>query len=112
MFINPIVTFLGIFALYVQWQKAFALSIFGLASQVIVFALVALSWIFRVSFLAIPISKISLSILNTWYQLVGWAAVNNAIFAIVQFVLLCVVKHYRREGVDSTRPDEEPLLVS
>lgn len=109
MFINPIVTIGSILALYAQRQKAFALSISGLASQAVVFALVASSWTARVRFPAIE--GVSLSLLVAWYQLVGWAAVDNAIFAIVQFVLLCLAKQHQRGSVDIfTRPDEEPLL--
>jgi hypothetical protein len=88
------------------------LSIFGLATQAIIFALVALSWISRVNF---PF-ELSLNILKAWYEVVGWAAVDNAIFAVAQFVLLCLAKHQRRGRVGSsssyTRPnEEEPLLI-
>jgi hypothetical protein len=109
MFINPIVTIGSILALYAQRQKAFALSILGLATQAVVFALVASSWTARVRFPTFE--GVSLNLLIAWYQLVGWAAVDNGIFAIIQFVLLCLAKHHQRGLVDSfTRPDEEPLL--
>ena len=81
----------------------------GLATQAVVFALVALSWTARVRFPAIE--GVSLNLLTAWYQLVGWAAVDNAIFAIIQFMLLSLAKHHQRGAVDTfTRPDEEPLL--
>lgn len=111
MFINPIVTIGIILSLYAQRQKAFAPSISGLATQVSVFSLVALSWTARVIFPFSLFEGVSQHLLITWYQLVGWAAVDNAIFAMIQFVLLCLANQHQRGGVDSfTRPEQEPLL--
>lgn len=109
---NPIVTIMSIRSLFLQIPQAAALSIFGLASQALVFALVALSWTARVSFPAIPIDRISWYVLSTWYQLVGWAAVDNAVFAMVQFVLFYMAKRRRKgQSCNPIRPEEEPLLA-
>lgn len=110
MYINPIVTMGIILAFCAQRQKASALSTLGLAIQAVVFSLVALSWTSRVRF--IDLDRVTLNVLVTWYQLVGWATMDNAIFAMVQFVLLCLATHHKRGLADSfTRPEHEPLLV-
>jgi hypothetical protein len=112
LFISPIVTFLSILPLIFQWRKAAALSITGLCAQAFIFAFVVLSWIVRVEY---PImERVSLRILQYWYQSVGWVAVDNAVFAVTQFVLLCLAMHQKPEEADSAaRPDEEePLLAS
>ncbi|KAH6873477.1 hypothetical protein B0T10DRAFT_235283, partial [Thelonectria olida] len=112
LWVGPIVTFLGVLALVVQWPKAAALSIAGLRAQAFIFAFVALFWIVRVEY---PVmERVSLRILQNWYLSVGWVAVDNAVFAVTQFVLLCLAKHPKPKEVDSAaRPDEEePLLAS
>ncbi|KAI9733211.1 MAG: hypothetical protein M1818_007329 [Claussenomyces sp. TS43310] len=108
--INPIATMMGISSLFVQMSRASALSFIGLVSQVVVVALVALSWTARVNFPVLD--RLTLNVLITWYTLVGWAAVDNAVFATVQLVLLCMAKHRGRVfGDHSVRPEEEPLLA-
>lgn len=104
--INPIVTVIAICSLFIQISNATALSILGLASQAFVFALVALSWTARVRFPTID--RYSLSILITWYQLVGWATVDNAVFSIIQLILFYVARHRQRGS--SISADQEPLL--
>lgn len=106
MIINPVVTIIAICSLFIQISNATALSILGLASQAFVFALVALSWTARVRFP--DIDRYSLGILITWYQLVGWATVDNAIFSIMQLILFYVARH-RQRGT-SISADQEPLL--
>jgi hypothetical protein len=108
--INPIVTVGGILALLFQRQKAYALSFSGLAAQAIVFALVALSWTARVRFYTLEQFPLSLHMLIAWYQMVGWVAVDNCIFAIVQCVLLCLARHQQRRFSSLTTSDQEPLL--
>lgn len=114
--ICPPTTIGGILALWPQWHNAKVLDIVGLTCQVVVFAFVALSWIPRVRFrvdLGEGPQNISdvWNLIVVWYQLVGWAAVDNAIFAIVQLILLCLA-NYQGGGVRSCgRPtEEEPLL--
>lgn len=110
MIVNPIATTSSVLALFFQGQKASALSFLGLATQAVVFAPVAFFWIWRVNYIdlrEIPL-PIPLYILKVWYEVVGWAAVDNAVFAIVQFVLLCLARRQQRGG--HARPDQEPLL--
>ncbi|CAM1501515.1 Fc.00g034990.m01.CDS01 [Cosmosporella sp. VM-42] len=112
LWINPIITFLGVLAPFFQWRKAVALSTTGLCAQASIFAFVALSWVVRVEY---PVmERVSLRIFLNWCRSVGWAAVDNAVFAVSQFVLLCLAKHQKPVDVDSVaRPDEEePLLAS
>ncbi|KAH7175192.1 hypothetical protein EDB81DRAFT_673361 [Dactylonectria macrodidyma] len=105
MYINPLITLGGIAAFFFQWQQAFALSSVGLAAQAFVFAAVALSWIARVQFIEMKRWGPDFP-LKAWYQLVGWAAVNNGIFAIVQAALLYLSRrHHSRKS-----SEEEPLL--
>ncbi|KAH7124708.1 hypothetical protein EDB81DRAFT_811514 [Dactylonectria macrodidyma] len=105
MAINPLVTLGGIAAFFFQWQQASALSSVGLAAQAFVFAAVALSWIARVQFVEMKRWGPDFP-LKAWYQLVGWAAVDNGIFAIVQAALLYLSRrHHRRKS-----SEEEPLL--
>lgn len=114
---------MGIFlAFWSQRKKASAMSTLGLATQAVVFSLVALSWTTRVRFIdfggpdgpdwpdevTLPMLR---SLLITWYKLVGWAAVFNALFAIMQFVLLCIAKRQKRKIADSfSLREQEPLL--
>lgn len=117
MFINPIVTIIGFASLFVQARvtrsrpSPGALSIVGLAIQAVVFAVVALYWPLRMT---IPREFWNMSPLRsciTWYQLVGWAAVDNAVFAIVQAVLLWIAMR-QRGGVQgmTTNGETTPLL--
>lgn len=85
--------------------------------QAIVFAIVALSWTARVRFQpdggeghggGPPEDRFSVTLwLKVWYQLVGWATVDNAVFALVQAALFCRRRH--QTGVKSGG-EEEPLL--
>jgi hypothetical protein len=112
MFINPIVTILSITTLFAQVREILsqpslrALSLVGLATQAVIFAIVAISWMMRVKY---PWNV--LDFLTAWYQLVGWAAVDNAVFAIVQAVLLLLALHH--VGRHANKPpsgETEPLL--
>ena len=97
VFVNPVVTALGISAVFLQARKICsqpslgALSAVGLATQAVAFAVVAISWMVRVNFPYELIDRVVFGDLVSWYQLVGWAAVNNAVFAIGQAVLLSIV---------------------
>jgi hypothetical protein len=115
IFLNPIVTALNIASLFVQAREPAmdALSSVGLAVQAVVFSLVAASW--AVGRLTFPweelVSRqpVTLRVLITWYQLVGWVAVDNAIFAIVQAILLWL-KLRRRTGDINDNNEERPLI--
>jgi len=117
IFINPIVTFISFASLFAQARETLlqpsqgALSIAGLAIQAVVFAVVALYWPLRMT---IPREFWDMSPVRSFitrYQLVGWAAVDNAVFAIVQAVLLWIAMH-RRGGVKgmTTNGETAPLL--
>ncbi|PVH79612.1 hypothetical protein DL98DRAFT_516030 [Cadophora sp. DSE1049] len=118
MFINPIVTILCIAALFVQARETNsrpdpgALSVLGLGIQAVVFVLVALAWLGRLTF---PWDKLEgysiISYLTMWYQLVGWVAVDTAIFAVVQGVLFWLAsRRGRGAGAESVGGETEPLL--
>jgi hypothetical protein len=113
--VNPIVTLGGMLSLFFQIQKAHTMSLKGLAIQGVVFALVALSWIARVKFPPIgefPITRLTPGTIRTWYELVGWPAVDNIIFAITQLILLCATKYQKRPlARNHNLPEEEPLLA-
>lgn len=110
--INPLVTFGGIASLYFQYSKAGAdtLSEVGLASQAVVFAFVAISWIGKVRFWPDNTGERALRDFpfKTWYELVGWAAVDNAVFAMVQGVLY--VLRRGQKGSGGLGGEAEPLL--
>ncbi|KAK6544753.1 hypothetical protein TWF694_001437 [Orbilia ellipsospora] len=120
MFINPSVTILGGAALFVQAREILSrpiglptsLSVVGLALQAAVFFLVALAWPGRLVFPWNELGgRVTVGVLLTWYQLVGFVAVDNAVFALVQAILLLVVKRRGHSGISTVVSGEtEPLL--
>ncbi|KAF2268064.1 hypothetical protein CC78DRAFT_530455 [Lojkania enalia] len=116
LFINPIVTGFGIASLYFQAKETLsrslpqALSIIGLAAQAIVFAVVAVSWIMRVEFPYGGLDRVSFGVFSTWYQLVGWAALDSAIFALVQAALLWIASRHLRRTNGTSDSETQPLL--
>ncbi|KAL2010333.1 hypothetical protein VTN00DRAFT_6140 [Thermoascus crustaceus] len=65
----------------------------------------------RVRFPYEKIDRITLNILITWYQAVGCAAIDNAIFAIGQAVLLWLAMRHAGRHADMAPSNEtEPLL--
>ncbi|KAI1080219.1 hypothetical protein F5B20DRAFT_570592 [Whalleya microplaca] len=85
-FISPVVTAVGVLALFPQRREIRsrsdpgALSTRTLALQAGVFAVVGLSWLWRLpSPGGMPFTS--------WYPLAGWAPVNYIIFAAVQGIL-------------------------
>jgi hypothetical protein len=83
----------------------------GLLTQAVIFALVAVSWIWRVRFPYDAWEGVFLGLLSIWYeQIVGWAAVDNAIFAIVQALPLWVTSRHVRTRTAVAEGDAEPLL--
>lgn len=107
--VNPIVTAIAVAALFPQahetWSRSDpgALSVRALAAQAVVFAVVAFCWPLRMT-LPLGVGFI------TWYQLIGWAAVDNLVFAIVQAVLWLIS---RRAGLSGSIEGEEttPLII-
>ncbi|KAH7371846.1 hypothetical protein BKA64DRAFT_268214 [Cadophora sp. MPI-SDFR-AT-0126] len=118
MFISPIVTILCVTAFFAQARETGlrpdpgALSVTGLAIQAIVFVFVAVAWLGRLAF---PWDKLEgygmISYLAMWYQLVGWVAIDTAIFAVVQAVLFWLAsRRGRGERVAVVGAETEPLL--
>jgi hypothetical protein len=114
IFLSWIITGLNIAAIYFQVREIrsrprnHAFSHVSLAIQAAVFAFVAISWIGRVKFPYEGFSERTWGFLSTWFELVGWAAVDNGIFAIGQAVLLWGLLHQERSG--AYRAETEPLL--
>jgi hypothetical protein len=90
IYINLIVTALVIAALPAQARQIeqhghLSLSLMGLASQAVIFAVLALSWVFPVRF------EYDLSVwFSSWGSFVSWATVGNGAFAVVQGILLWI----------------------
>ena len=106
--VSPIVTAIAVAALFPQaretWSRSDpgALSVRALAAQAIVFAVVAFCWSLRMT---LPLGVVFI----TWYQLVGWAAVDNLVFAIVQAVLWWIS---RRTGLSGFIEGETTPLIT
>lgn len=108
-YVNYIITALGIASLFAQLPQATALSPRGLAFQAVVFILVAISWVLLAH--SDPDAKTgNIGGLIAWYLFVGFAAVDNAVFAAVQAILF--YKVWRRTGGGSSARslETEPLL--
>lgn len=126
----PMMLFFGVHSMFLSWiftgfnvatiyyqvtelrsrPQEQALSRLGLASQAAVFAMLAWSWVVRVEFPYGMFGGVSWQALSTWYQLVGWAAVDNAIFAFGQAVLFLMI--LRQPGLSSgaVSGEDGPLL--
>ncbi|KAK5167516.1 uncharacterized protein LTR77_007215 [Saxophila tyrrhenica] len=111
LFVSPVVTFLGLLSLFVQlWETLSrdtlgALSTEGLAWQAVVFAVVGVSWVFR---MGAPSRPGFFSGFMNWLSMVGWAALDNLVFAFVQGLLFFVAKG--RIGSNSIAGEVAPLL--
>jgi hypothetical protein len=116
MFLSWIITGFNVAAIYYQVKELRsrpqeqALSHLGLAIQSVVFMLLAGSWIGRVEFPYREFGGFPWQALSTWYQLVGWAAVDTAIFAIGQAILLWTVSHHTGSDSGASNSETEPLL--
>ncbi|KAJ5533118.1 hypothetical protein N7494_009670 [Penicillium frequentans] len=121
MFMNPIVTILALVALPCQARAIRALpigdlkslSLLGLQAQGVIFSAMAISWTMRVRFLDLSFKDViayGFLTLVSWYQMVGWAAVDNAVFALVQISLLCLVRNWGVVKMAVADRESEPLL--
>jgi hypothetical protein len=85
--------------------------------------LLAVSWIFRVSFPPLPEGATwwDYRVLKVWYEMVGSVAVDKAAFGIGQGILLLILLRRRKCGMDgepgeqgegegSLGTEREPLL--
>lgn len=126
LFVVPVVNLLGIAALVAQARAVMgaapgsglgALSPVGLIAQGLVFALLALSWPWRLAF---PWDQIEGDVVNwvvlkAWFQVVGFVAVDYAVFALGQFVLLLIAMRHGLQHQDISglsAGETEPLLGS
>ncbi|KAH4412192.1 hypothetical protein HBH92_108640 [Parastagonospora nodorum] len=112
-FLSWIITSFNVVAVYFQLKETRlrpqerALSGLGLAVQAVIFTVVAFSWVGRIKF-PYPDGEIPWTFLSTWYQLVGWATVNNGIFALGQAILLWIIAGHRLD--EQVYGETEPLL--
>ncbi|KAJ0422348.1 hypothetical protein BJY00DRAFT_311069 [Aspergillus carlsbadensis] len=77
-----------------------SLSVLGLAIQSVLFILLAVSWIFRLSFPPLPEGATwwDYRVTKVWFELVGSIAVDNAVFGVGQGILLLIVLRNRKGG--------------
>jgi hypothetical protein len=127
LLVNPVATVLGIVAPVAQARAVMgtprgsglgALSLVGLAAQGLVFTLVTLSWPWRLVFIWDEIGRedvLKWAVLKAWLEVAGFVAVDYAVFALGQFVLLLMavrrgLGHGDVSGVSAG--ETEPLLGS
>ncbi|KAH7392463.1 hypothetical protein DE146DRAFT_141843 [Phaeosphaeria sp. MPI-PUGE-AT-0046c] len=114
-FLSWIITSTYVVAIYFQIKEIRlrpqdqALVSLGLALQAVVFTLLAFSWVGRIRF-PYPDGGLQWTYLSAWYQLVGWATVDNSIFAIGQATLLSIIAGHRSCIHTSVDSETEPLL--
>ncbi len=119
--LNPVGTILSVTALFSQLGLVIArpdvgsLSTATLAAQGILFIAVGITWNIRLG-PADEGGKYKLPSLFVWYNLVGFAVLDNITFAIVQLVLLFTARHKSAAvatAEEAATPDEtSPLLDS
>ena len=116
LLLSWVVTGFNVATIYCQVRQTLsrprvqALSPVGLAAQAAGFALMAISWIGRVKFPYEGLDGHFWGSLSSWYELVGWAAIDNGIFALGQAILLWVVWHHETWGNGARDEETEPLL--
>jgi hypothetical protein len=128
--LNPFTTVLVVYAVFSQTREikrarspefssppGTALSICGLAVQAVVFAAVAFTWIWRVPIENARIgwdtwswSLIAPDHLWYWYDLVGFPAFDNGVFAMGQGVLFLSAWRRRKGRENMVDREHEPLL--
>jgi hypothetical protein len=118
------VNLLGIAALFAQARILVerppgsglgALSLVGLAAQSVTFALLALSWLWRLSFHWHEANGnywLNWAVLKVWFEVVGFVSVDYAVFAIAQSMLLWIAVRRRLHNGDisAASGETEPLL--
>jgi hypothetical protein len=121
--IHPVVTILSIVALPFQARAIRALpagnlkavSLSGFLVQGVVFGVVAISWTMRVKSEGnwfndgIPYAMYWY-LLFDWYLLVGWAAIDNGIFALMQIWLFFLARSWGSSEIIGG--ETEPLLAA
>jgi hypothetical protein len=116
LYLSWIITGFNVAAIYYQAKTSLsrpqdqAVSHAGLAIQAVIFTCIAVSWIGRVEFPYEAYGGFPWGALSTWYELVGWAAVDTGIFALGQAILLWVVSRHAASGSGAFDGETEPLL--
>ncbi|KAL4815689.1 hypothetical protein BDW67DRAFT_185411 [Aspergillus spinulosporus] len=113
--VNPVLTVLALLSTAFQARRILhgpvtnAFSVPSLAAQGVTFALVAVSWVWRVCYDGSP-RFVENPVLD-WYFKFGWPLAGNAVFAIAQIALLYAVIQRQRSatGLSGGR-ETEPLL--
>ena len=77
-----------------------ALSVRGLRAQAVVFLLVGISFVWRLQLPSEELDKHFMYNLQLLYFSVGWATINNIIFAVVQGVLALIAWRHEDVGRD------------
>ncbi|PKX91287.1 PQ-loop repeat-containing protein [Aspergillus novofumigatus IBT 16806] len=112
----PIIVMLLVLGLYKQARAStFNLSLPGLKLQAVVFMLSAASWVLRLAFpwkayLEQPQGHVPIYlVIPAWWQIIGFVAVDDAIFALGQGVLLWLALR-RGKRLAASHPESRPLL--
>jgi uncharacterized membrane protein len=106
--VGPVVQLLGIAAMRAQAREtrsrgsADALSVQSLVIQAVVFLLVGSSFASRLKLPAEALNEHFIVNVREWYWLVGWATINNVIFALAQGWLAWIVSRLG-DGDDGER---------
>ncbi|KAJ5957672.1 hypothetical protein N7501_011951, partial [Penicillium viridicatum] len=112
--IYPIVTGLGILAIFCQAREICkvpfpnALSVYSLAMRAVVFMLVAVAWIWSLSF--DYDGHWNWTTFYAWYTYVGWVIVNASIFALGQAALLVMALPHSSVAIALQHGETGPLL--
>jgi hypothetical protein len=116
--VGPMVQILGFAALRAQALEIrsrnssdaadSALSVRGLVVQAVVFLLVGISFVWRIRVPTEELDEHFIVNLQMWYWTVGWATINNVIFAVAQCVLAWMA--WRHETVGGTLSERSALL--
>jgi hypothetical protein len=116
--VGPMVQILGFAALRAQALEIrsrnssdatdSALSVRGLVVQAVVFLLVGISFVWRIRVPTEELDEHFIVNLQMWYWTVGWATINNVIFAVAQGVLAWMA--WRHETVGGNLSERSALL--
>lgn len=85
-----------------------ALSVRGLVVQAVVFILVGISFVWRMRVPSEELDEHFVVNSRMWYWTVGWATINNVIFAVAQGVLAWIA--WRHEDVGGILGERSTLL--
>jgi hypothetical protein len=114
----PVIVIPLILGLYKQARaSSLNLSLPGLELQAVIFMLSAASWVLRLSFpwkayLGQPQGRVPISlVIPAWWRMIGFVAVDDAIFALGQGILLWLALR-REKRLAASDPERRPLLGS